>query len=216
MKKALGPMFPIGIILVATVALTISDDDRIFSFVSSKLPQISDSSGIRLYDIYCFVVLFIIPASYLKLTGRKLKDFGLCWGKFQFALPLFVIFLILLTLVGYCASLMNSFKDFYGGFTSTNLNDILLLFTTNLIFMWAWEFMFRGFLLQGLRNYVGSLAIFIQLIPFVLLHLEKPSFELYGSIVFGLSFGYYAYISRSFVYAAVLHAYFATIIRLLV
>jgi hypothetical protein len=215
MKRDSGPLFPIGILLVATVTLTFSHDDRIISFISSKFPHISDSSGIRFYDIYCFVVLFILPAAYVKLTGRKLKDFGLCWGKLKFALPLFVLFFILLTLFGYCTSRIDSFKGFYGSFTPAGLSAVLLLFATNFIFMWAWEFMYRGFLLQGLRDYVGGLAIFIQLVPFVLLHLGKPPFELYGSIVFGLAFGYYAYVTRSFVYAAFLHAYFATIVCVL-
>jgi len=100
-------------------------------------------------------------------------------------------------------------QSFYGrgNFSDSNW---LLVFFSYFLFMWAWEFMSRGFLLFGLKPYIGKYAIFVQLIPFVLLHLDKPAFELYGSIVFGLVFGYYAYITNSFLYCALLHAYFAT------
>jgi len=209
------PLFPAGLLLVATVTLTVSHDQRIVSFLSSKLPQLSDSKGIEFYDLYCFVLLFIFPAAYVKLTGRKLRDFGLCWGKVKIALPLFVLFLVLLTVFGYLASRIGSFERFYGSVTPANFREVLLLFVANFVFMWGWEFMHRGFLLQGLRDYVGGLAIFIQLVPFVILHLDKPPFELYGSIIFGLAFGYYAYLTRSFVYPVFLHAYFATLTRAL-
>ena len=209
------PLFPVGLLLVATVTLTVSHDQRIISFLSTRLPQMSGSKGVQFYDIYCFVLLFILPAACVKLSGRKLKDFGLCWGKVKLALPLFALFFILLTLLGYVASRIGSLEGFYGSFTPGNFGEVLLLFVTNFLFMWAWEFMHRGFLLQGLRDYVGGLAIFIQLIPFVILHLDKPPLELYGSIIFGLAFGYYAYLTRSFVYPAVLHAYFATLTRAL-
>ena len=209
------PLFPVGLLMVAAVTLTVSHDQRIVSFLSSRLPRLSASRGVEFYDLYCFVLLFILPAAYVKLTGRKLRDFGLCWGKVRLALPLFVLFLVLLTLFAYVASTFGSFERFYGSFTPASLSDTLLLFAGSLIFMWAWEFMHRGFLLQGLRDYVGGLAIFIQLIPFVILHLDKPPFELYGSIIFGLAFGYYAYLTRSLVYVAFLHAYFAALTQAL-
>ena len=42
------------------------------------------------------------------------------------------------------------------------------------LFMLAWEFLFRGYMLFGLEKSTGKSAIFVQAIPFVLLHLEKP------------------------------------------
>lgn len=215
LRREPAPLFPVGLLLVATVTLTVSHDQRIVSFLGTKLPGLSGPKGVQFYDVYCFILLFILPAAYVKLAGRKLKEFGLCWGKAKLALPLFVVFFVLLTLLGYVASRIGSFEGFYGSVTPRDFREVLLLFVTNFLFMWSWEFMHRGFLLQGLRDHVGGLAIFIQLIPFVILHLDKPPIELYGSIIFGLVFGYYAYLTRSFVYPAVLHAYFATLTRAL-
>lgn len=215
LKREPVPWFPMGILLVATITLTISHDHRIFSLVKSKVPQISSIEGIRGYDIYCFVVLFVIPSVYLKITGRKLRDFGLCWGRLELTLPLFLLLFLAMNLFGYLTSTMGVFKSYYGNFQTSNPKQIFLLFTTTFLFMWGLEFMHRGFLIEGLRKHVGKLSIFIQLMPFVILHLDKPPFELYGSIIFGLFFGWFAYITKSFIYLAFLHAYFATMICIL-
>jgi hypothetical protein len=85
---------------------------------------------------------------------------------------------------------------------------------TYAVYMWGWEFINRGFLVIGLKKYVGIYAVYIQLIPFVIMHIGKPPFELYGSIVFGLLFGFYAYVVDSFIYCVLAHTYFALVIRL--
>jgi len=63
---------------------------------------------------------------------------------------------------------------------------------------------------------VGVYAIYIQLLPFAILHAGKPPVELYGSILFGLVFGAYAYMVDSFVYCVLAHACFAFVIRIFI
>jgi membrane protease YdiL (CAAX protease family) len=63
--------------------------------------------------------------------------------------------------------------------------------------MFGWEFILRGYLLLGLRERFGPLAILIPMFPFVILHYSYGSFELWASVLDGLFLGALAYLSRS-------------------
>ncbi len=63
--------------------------------------------------------------------------------------------------------------------------------------MFGWEFILRGYLLLGLRERFGALAILIPMFPFVILHYSYGSFELWASVLDGLFLGTVAYMSRS-------------------
>ena len=64
--------------------------------------------------------------------------------------------------------------------------------------MFAWEFLFRGFLLFALIDTFGPRAILIQAVPFALAHFGKPEWETYTSIAGGLLSGWVTYRVRSF------------------
>lgn len=74
-----------------------------------------------------------------------------------------------------------------------------------LIYMLGWEFLWRGYMLFGLKEKFGYYSIFIQMIPFFILHKGKPELELFASIFAGLILGIQALRSRSFIYAWILH-----------
>lgn len=208
-KRDTPPFSVIGIIIVAAITLTVSHDNQLFAWLNGKIQFRTNIPELSLYEVYCFVVLFIIPSIYIKLTGGKLRDYGLCLGKPKFVIQGFILLFIGLTIVGCYASSLQTMQDFYGVHRYSSFRQVAFTFFSVLVFMWGWEFMFRGFLMQGLRKHVGKLAIFVQAIPFMILHLDKPPLELYGSLIFGLGFGYYAYVCESFIYGAILHAYFA-------
>ena len=65
------------------------------------------------------------------------------------------------------------------------------------VYMLAWEFFLRGYVLFGLREKVGAFAILVQLVPFVILHFGYSTPELYFCVVDGIFLGAIAYISRS-------------------
>ncbi|NWF77325.1 MAG: CPBP family intramembrane metalloprotease [Chloroflexi bacterium] len=73
------------------------------------------------------------------------------------------------------------------------------------LYMFAWEFVFRGYMLFGLEKSIGKSAIFVQTIPFVLLHLGKPFLETLACIPGGFIFGYVAYRTRSFLPCFIIH-----------
>lgn len=73
------------------------------------------------------------------------------------------------------------------------------------VYMFAWEFFFRGFMLFGLERRFGNYTILIQTIPFAVLHYSKPMPEAIGSIFAGVLLGILALETRSFLYGAAIH-----------
>jgi len=74
-----------------------------------------------------------------------------------------------------------------------------------LFFCW-WESFFRGFLTLGLEKKFGFWTIFVQMLPFVVMHFDKPNLEALSSVFAGILLGYLALRTRSFWYGAAIHA----------
>jgi uncharacterized protein len=51
------------------------------------------------------------------------------------------------------------------------------------------ECFFRGFLIFALARYIGSLAIFVMVVPYAMIHLGKPLAECAGSVAAGIALG---------------------------
>lgn len=77
------------------------------------------------------------------------------------------------------------------------------------VYMFAWEFFFRGFMLFGLERKFGNNSILIQTIPFAVMHYNKPLPEAIGSIFAGVFLGVFALETRSFIYGAAIHWFVA-------
>ena len=73
------------------------------------------------------------------------------------------------------------------------------------IYMFSWEFFFRGFMLFGLERKFGNYTLLIQTIPFAVMHYSKPLPEAVGSVIAGILLGILALETRSFLYGAAIH-----------
>lgn len=73
------------------------------------------------------------------------------------------------------------------------------------MYLFCWEFFFRGFLLFGLARAIGSWSVFVQAIPFGIMHLGKPAPEVAASFAAGVILGVVALRSRSFLPCFLLH-----------
>jgi len=69
----------------------------------------------------------------------------------------------------------------------------------------ALEFFFRGFLLHGTRPALGDAAIWVMVVPYVMIHFGKPLYETLGAIVAGLVLGHLSLRTRSVAGGAFLH-----------
>ncbi len=73
------------------------------------------------------------------------------------------------------------------------------------MYMFCWEFFFRGYLLNGLYRSIGWSAVLVQAAAFGLLHHGKPASEVVASFGAGIVLGIIALNAKSFVPCFVLH-----------
>lgn len=134
---------------------------------------------------------------------RNPLDFGLRFGNpriwgFYVAVTCLTAIPVL-----YITSLSPSFQSFY----RVKEFDLIDYFLKYCAILSASEFLFRGFLLFGLKEKLKEGSIFIQMIPFVLIHFGKPELETLSTIITGLYFGYIAYRGNSYWPVFIIHLF---------
>lgn len=73
------------------------------------------------------------------------------------------------------------------------------------MYLFCWEFFFRGYLLFGLARSIGWVAVLVQAAAFAVLHYGKPGIEVAGSFGAGVVLGIIALNAKSFLPCFVLH-----------
>jgi uncharacterized protein len=77
-----------------------------------------------------------------------------------------------------------------------------LLYFTQFV---AVEFFFRGFIVLGMRRRLGWYSVLVMVIPYCMIHFQKPPLEAAGAIVAGLALGTLSLRSKSIWLGAALH-----------
>jgi membrane protease YdiL (CAAX protease family) len=103
----------------------------------------------------------------------------------------------------YAASFIPSLQSYYRMGEFKLISYIL----TSCMSLSSQEFMYRGFLLFGLKEKFKEGSILLQMIPFALLHLGKPELETISTIITGILFGYIAYRGKSYWPAFIIHLF---------
>ena len=147
-----------------------------------------------------YYVLIPLAAGWLLFRDQP-RDYGFRIGNWKWALIVTPACLAVMALILYGAGKIPEFRSYYYEY-AIDWSDLAL---DTALYMLAWEFLFRGYMLFGLEKSIGRGAIFVQLIPFVLLHLGKPFLETLACIPGGFGFGYVAYKTRSFLPCFIIH-----------
>jgi hypothetical protein len=149
----------------------------------------------------------LLPLLHLRLLGLPAAQCGLRWqrgqGGLRTYLGLFALILPVVALVSRTPGFQATYP-FYGqaGRSWADLGIWELCYLSTFV---AVEFFFRGYLLFGLRRQLGSLAIFVSMLPYCLIHVLKPPAEALGSIFAGLLLGTLALRSGSIWCGVLLH-----------
>jgi uncharacterized protein len=163
--------------------------------------------------IYWFLadggIMFILPVISIKyfLKG-KLSDYGFRLGDKNFGIITLVLFLVVMIPIVWIVSASDKFAEAYpqgGSELKENLNLFVIYELCVMVYMLGWEFFWRGYMLFGLKEKFGYYSVFIQMIPFFILHKGKPEIELFASILAGIILGIQALRSNSFIYSWILH-----------
>lgn len=157
-----------------------------------------------------FLIYFIIPIIIIKLIHKgKLKEYGISFGDYKLGFAATGIFAFIMTAVLWIVSSYPSIYNYYPMYKNSILSwERFFIFESLMLFyMIGWEYMWRGYALFGLKKSLGNYAVFVQMLPFVILHNGKPFLETFSSIFGGIIIGYFALRVGSFIYCAILHFY---------
>jgi membrane protease YdiL (CAAX protease family) len=102
--------------------------------------------------------------------------------------------------------IFKQFGSFYGGiYKYGDIRGLLYGWASYGLYLFCWEFYFRGYLLFGLYRTIKWPAIIIQAILFGILHLGKVPSEVASSFLAGIILGILALRSKSFLPCFALH-----------
>jgi membrane protease YdiL (CAAX protease family) len=162
--------------------------------------------------LYWFVgdfITFVLPSVILiKFYFKEsLSEYGFRIGDWKLGIRFTLLFLLIMIPIIWFISASNDFSQKYPHFsTAKDSWKIFFIYEAGMfIYMIAWEFIWRGFMLFGLEKKFGYYAILIQMIPFVILHNGKPFLETIGAIPGGIALGLLALRTRSFYYCIAVH-----------
>ena len=156
------------------------------------------------------VFYLVVPLVVLRVVGGSLGDAG--WrlrGTAEHARSYLALFAIAVPFV-VAASWLTEFQHRYPLFDvvpgqSGVWGDLPVWWAFYALQFVAIETFFRGFLLFGLAEIMGSTAVVVATIPYLMIHFVKPPLEAAASIVGGIVMGTLALRSRSIWWGVALH-----------
>lgn len=155
-----------------------------------------------------FVCLFIVPALFTTLVlHRPLRDLGLRSGDGRLSLRFAALYGGVTIPVIIIASRFGAFQAYYSSYSwgPEEIGLLVISLAGWAVYFFAWEFFFRGFLLQVLGGRFGSLAVPLQMMPFTMAHFTKPEAESAAAIIAGIALGWWAWRTESFIGPWLLH-----------
>ncbi|MCC6620772.1 MAG: CPBP family intramembrane metalloprotease [Deltaproteobacteria bacterium] len=153
------------------------------------------------------VFYLVLPGLVVRLVLReRLADHGLTLRGFGRHLP---IYLLLFVPVGILVLVVAGQPDFLETYplyrAPVGVVDLVVWELAYGVQFLALEFFFRGFMLHGTRAALGASAIWVMMVPYVMIHFGKPLYETLGAVVAGLVLGHLSLATRSVAGGAFLH-----------
>jgi len=144
---------------------------------------------------FVLIPLFVIK----KVLKEPLANYGLGLGYVKRDLKWYLLLLTPILFFVFLVSFREDFTNHYPFYKLAHRSwaDLIAWEILYLLQFFCVEFFFRGFIIQTLRPSFGVNAIFIMIVPYLMLHFTKPWLEATGAILFGLFLGVLAFRSRS-------------------
>ena len=153
-----------------------------------------------------FVLEFIIPVAIILMVWREdPRRYGLRLGDWRLGVGVTVAGVAVMAVTIWFLARLPDFQAYYA--SSGDGRPLWRLIVDTGVDLFAWEFFFRGWLLWAFGRKYGTDAIWLQVIPFALMHLWKPQLEQLSTIVGGAFFGLLAWRTKSFLWGWLLHSF---------
>ena len=143
------------------------------------------------WSLGCTTVYFILPALVVRLVFREpLAAYGVLPRHFFRHLPIYLALFIPVFVAVVAVSYTEAFQRTYPFYHyPRGLWDLLLWEAFYCLQFFALEFFFRGFMLHATRRCLGSMAVFAMVVPYCMIHFQKPFAEAVAAIVAGTVLG---------------------------
>jgi len=178
------------------------------TIVSTLLLMVDYYHRLTQFKYWDRVILYlIVPLIIIVFVFRENpKEFGFGPGDWKAGLIITAIgILFMAPVIYYLGSGDESMKLYYqphvNGLPWTTFLDLI-----------GWEFLFRGWILFGYARKFGPESLWLQAVPFALMHNGKPEVETLSTIFGGFAFGWIAYRTKSFIWPFIIHWFIATFI----
>ena len=154
-----------------------------------------------LSDIVYYALLpFLVIVLFLR---KNILDFGFRPGDVRKWAAYVGITCLIGAPILFAASRMGAFQGYYDREQFSFISYVLV----SCISLFAQEFLFRGFLIFGLKDRFKEGSILVQMIPFVIVHFGKPELETLSTILTGIYFGFIVYRTNSYWPALLIHLF---------
>ncbi|MBV9214757.1 MAG: CPBP family intramembrane metalloprotease [Acidobacteria bacterium] len=157
------------------------------------------------------VFYFVVPAIIVRFVQkRKLREIGLAMNiEPGFAKLLVTCILIMLPLVYLMSTTAGfgakyPFLKVYDG--SPYLSYTLLIWElVYFLQFFGLEFFFRGFLVHSYKKELGPYAILAMMVPYTMIHFQKPFAEAFAAVIAGIFLGWISYRNGTIWLGLILH-----------
>jgi hypothetical protein len=149
-----------------------------------------------------------IPVFAIKILFKeRLRDYGLkreqFFGYFKVYLLVFLVVFPMIVVASYSLEFQSTYPFYFPA--HDDLTYYLIWEFFYVVQFFALEFFFRGFMVLGLKKEMGLLSVFVMLIPYCMIHFNKPLAECAGSIFAGIFLGLMSYKTQSIWMGSLLH-----------
>ncbi len=143
------------------------------------------------WSLGCLFFYFVVPVLVIKLLFReRLSEFGFSPRGFFKHLPIYLLLFVPVIAGTVFVSYSDSFLKTYPFYHNPHyVWDMLLWDFLYCVQFFGLEFFFRGFMVHSMKHRLGSSAIWVMVIPYLMIHFGKPAPEAFGAIIAGTVLG---------------------------
>jgi len=163
------------------------------------------------WSLACLTCYFVLPALAVRFVFRqRLRDFGIALTRDSLRhWWLYAIMLVGMAVVVSLASLSPEFQAAYPLYRESRYLPLWPYYACWVAIyglqFFAIEFFFRGFIVHGLKQRFGVYGIFVMMVPYCMIHFQKPMLESFAAIIAGIALGFLSLTTRSIWLGTLLH-----------
>lgn len=143
------------------------------------------------WSLGCLTFYFIIPAVIVKGVFREpLSNFGISARGFFRHLPIYLVLFVPVLGSVIVVSYTEAFQETYPFYHNPiAIWDLIIWELFYCLQFFALEFFFRGFMIHSMKHRMGSMAVLAMVIPYCMIHFQKPMAEALAAILAGTVLG---------------------------